>query len=91
MIDITVEQVIRIGEAPRYIPGRPHIASVYRWLSRSTNPLETLMVGGRRFTSVEALYRFIERCNPSATLPTPMAGRERQIERAEAELTRAGI
>lgn len=92
-IDLESERLVALREAPKHIPGRPHLSCIYRWMQREANPLETVLVGGRRFTSIEAIWRFIAGCNePAAMTPPPMAERRRrQIEAAEAELRKAGI
>jgi hypothetical protein len=88
MIDADNENLIPLFKSPRHIPGRPHISTVYRWADRPVNPLETIRVGGRRFTSREAISRFIAYCSgekperPCAT---------RRAERAAAELREMGI
>ena len=92
-IDIESERLVPIRQAPKHIPGRPHLSAVYRWMQRSNNPLESILVGGRRWTSVEAIHRFIGNSNPTAattTIPTP-ARREREIEAAERRLDAAGV
>lgn len=93
MIDLSNEQLIPIREAPRHTPGRPHLSCFYRWMKRERCPLETVVVGGRRYTSVEAIHRFIERCSDTErTTPRQLSTRRRQeIERAEAECERHGI
>ena len=77
-IDFETERCIPIGEAPKNIPGRPSLASVYRWMTdgvRGGVRLESIVVGGQRFTSIEAIGRFIERTtrnSPGATAPVPV-------------------
>jgi len=68
MIDIQHEQLRLLTEAPRDIPGRPHISTVIRWSSKGIRGghLETVLIGGRRFTSVEAIARFIDRLSRPA-------------------------
>ena len=97
-IDFETERCIPIGEAPKNIPGRPSLASVYRWMTdgvRGGVRLESLVVGGQRFTSIEAIGRFIARTtrnSPGAPVPRPTSRqREAAIRRAERELERAGI
>lgn len=61
MIDPRAEQLIPIGEAAAHIPGRPHRATIWRWIQRGIRGvvLDSVRVGGRRYTSVEAIHRFI--------------------------------
>ena len=91
MIDLQTEQVIPIGQVPKRLPHRPHISTIYRWIA--TGGLETVRLGGRVFTSVEALERFAEhrggRPTPPESTPTPQ--RQRQIADAERRLRESGI
>ena len=56
--------------------------------------LETVNVGARRYTTAEALERFIQRTTAAANgepIPEISERRRRQIEQAEDELEKAGI
>jgi hypothetical protein len=67
MIDMSAEDLILLKESPAHVPGRrPHIATVYRWAF--SGQLETLKIGGRLYTSREAIGRFIDRCNGPAAV-----------------------
>lgn len=62
MINLKTETIFPISEAPKHYPGtRPHQATAIRHALRGVNGtlLESLMVGGRRVTSVEAIHRFV--------------------------------
>ncbi len=96
MIDTHHETLIPIADVPAHIPTRPHIATVWRWIQKGIRgvPLETSLIGGRRFTSEEALQRFFERSNASTkrsgslTRPAQSAAskaRQSAIELAERE------
>ncbi len=90
MIEIRSETVIPLAEAPKHLPGRPHVSSLYRWCQRKRRPLETVKIGGRVFTSLEALDRFAEqRTGPASEVP-PSADAARRHARAEAELDASG-
>lgn len=97
MIDIATETVIPIAEAPQHIPGRPSVATVWRWVLSGTRAgkLESFLVGGRRFTSVEAIQRFAERSTVAAdgekSPSRTSRQRERDIQQSEAVLDAAGI
>ena len=97
MIDIANETVIPIAEAPHHIPGRPSLATVWRWVLNGTRAgkLESVLIGGRRFTSLKSIQRFAEQCTAAADgEPAPTrttARRKRDIDDAEAELSSAGI
>ena len=90
MIDIRSEQLLTMKQAPQYTPGTPHFTTIYRWCYRPHDALETVLVGGRRFTSAEAIERFVRRCTGGDTV-APTASRQKQIAQAENELARAGI
>ena len=67
-MDIDREDLISMRDAAAIWPGgMVHWATVYRWankgLKRGGAVLETVMIGGRRMTSREALLRFIKDTN----------------------------
>lgn len=99
-IDLTTETPIPINQAPKHYPsGRPNISTVYRHFTRGCRGvrLETFVEGGRRYTTIEAIARFIERTTANSTgasLPTPRpTSRQREVEirKAEKESANAGI
>lgn len=91
---LTGETVIPINQAPKHYPyRRPNLSTVYRHFNRGCRGirLETFVVGGRRYTTVEAIARFIERTtanSPGASVPPPFPTsrqRETEIRKAERE------
>lgn len=54
------ETLIPIWDIPKHLPIRVHISTCHRWYTRGVRgqKLETALIGGRRFTTVEALTRF---------------------------------
>ena len=97
MVDIQSEEILSLSQAARSLPGRPHLSTIHRWRLRGIRgvKLETILVGGRRYTSREALERFSERITAIANgEPLPhRTNRQRAaaIGRAERELNAAGI
>jgi hypothetical protein len=97
VIDLEREQVIPFAEAAKVSPGRPIIATVWRWGTRGIAgvKLESVAAGGRRFTSVEALQRFFERVTEAkngGSLPSRTnRRREAEQQRAKEELRAAGL
>ncbi len=96
MIDHEHEHLLSMTEAAKSLPGRPNVATLWRWRTSGCRgvKLETVLSGGRRYTSVEALRRFQERVTEAADGPsipsrTPRK-READISRAEKELSEAG-
>ncbi|MBL8824208.1 MAG: DUF1580 domain-containing protein [Planctomycetia bacterium] len=87
MIDIDKEKLIPIRKSGKLFPGNPHASTVYRWIKAGMNGcfLETSMVGGRRFTSQEAVKRFIVKLTQKAD------GRyNREFEFSKEELEQMG-
>jgi len=89
MPHLLTERLRPLQEAAREIPGRPHISTVLRWCLKGIKggiKLETILVGGKRFTSVEAIERFVARLSaPQRPTDNPEPDR-----RTEDELTRLG-
>lgn len=89
MIEIDREEVFALRHAAKYIPsGRlegkaAHHSTLYRWASTGIGGvvLETVMIGGIRFTSKAALMRFIERRNGGAVPVLPPSKRDQVRER----------
>lgn len=75
---------------------RPHLSTCHRWRLKSANPLETVKVGGRRMTSVEAVTRFIEANTAAAdggevAASSPNCQPEADAEHLDQELAEAGL
>lgn len=103
MINIHSEQLVHVNEVPAHVPKstsgkKVSLATCWRWIQRGCRgvKLETLLIGGKRFTSLEALQRFAEATTAAAdgALPfstsTPSA-RRKAHEKACRELDEAGI
>jgi hypothetical protein len=101
-INLATEVPIAIGQGSREVPPNGVSgATMARWIQKgvwvkSRNDyvkLETILIGGRRFTSREAIARFIAAQNTDET-PAPSitpSQRRRQSETAKAELEKIGI
>lgn len=92
MIDWENERVIPLRDVPKYVQSRCSgkrvaPATVWRWAMKKNNPLETFSQGGGRFTSLEAIGRFIQHCSTSNTMPVPMVSGDR-AKRAGEQLRR---
>jgi len=74
-----------------------HVSTLHRWRLRGVRGirLATILIGGYRYTSHEALERFVAATTAAADgKPAPVTNtkqRERSIAAAEAELSAAGI
>ena len=101
MINIHDEELLTLSGAAKRLPhgraGKPvHVATLHRWASPGGLQgvrLETVKVGGIRFTSAEALERFITNCSAGDARQEPQTtrGRKKEIARAESVLAGAGI
>ena len=103
MIDLQNESLIPVREVPSHLPTstagqKVHVATVWRWIKRGCRgvKLETLLLGGSRLTSLEALQRFAERTTAAADGATEsgaetVAVHRRSHEQASRELDEAGI
>ncbi|MEO9930373.1 MULTISPECIES: DUF1580 domain-containing protein [Rhodopirellula] len=65
-IDVQNEQPITLAEVPKYVPKRGgkkvHYSTVYRWTTKGARGrvLASVMVGGIRYTTIEAVRRFLD-------------------------------
>ena len=63
MIDIRCERLINFSEAAAFLPAgsRPNLSTWWRWYTKGWLGvrLETVRAGKRRYTTVEAMQRFI--------------------------------
>jgi hypothetical protein len=75
MIDVVHEELFRLAMAGRILNPHhpPHVATVHRWAGNGVRgvKLEVIRVGGQRFTSREAVARFLAALNSSAAVPVP--------------------
>jgi len=105
-IDITTETVITPIKATGFCPerragARPNIATVYRWMIDGVRGirLESIMVGGTRCTSVQALQRFFDALTAAADaqysaaiIPPPVTkSRQAAIDAAKRRLAGASV
>ncbi len=68
---ITLQDAITLSQAADFAPGKPHTATVWRWATRGVRGvrLQTWTVGGRRFTTIDALDQFIQSLNAAGGVP----------------------
>ena len=97
MIDVENEKLVTFAQATKVLPGRPNITTVWRWRNRGVRgvKLETILSGGRRFTSLEAIRRFQDQVTAAADgepvrSETPRQ-RQRAIDRAERRAAELGV
>lgn len=97
MQDILDEQLLSMSEAARVLPGRPNVATLWRWRTVGCRriKLRTVLVGGRRRVSRRMLAEFISATTAAADgepirTETPRQ-RERAIQRAEQRAKDLGV
>lgn len=93
MIDIGEETMLTFEGARLWLGERlgaaPSRAAMRRWITSGVKGavLESLLVGGRRHTSIEAIQRFISATSGEVKVVTT-ARRRREIEAAKEEARR---
>ena len=97
MIDIDLETVIPLTEATKHYPGHPHVSTLWRQCTRANRygiTLETIVCGGKRMTSLEAIKRYFAAntaaANGTTVKPSTTKQRDR-IANAERELDHFGV
>lgn len=96
-IDFDSENLITLAEACRRVPpDGVSTATMARWIQRGIRgvKLQTIVIGGRRLTSIESLSRFFAAQNVGDTPAPPMISasqRRRLSEAARLALQEAGI
>lgn len=65
MLDMLEENLLNLSQAARIFPGGPHKSTVHRYVTHGIHGvrLETVLVGGKRLTSKEAIVRFLMTLN----------------------------
>lgn len=105
-IDIRSEEIFSLTTATklpcfrnRRAGKRINVSTLWRWASVGVRgvKLETIMAGGSRTTSLEAIERFFDALTaqaehrPVPQSPCMTATRKKQIEAAERRLAQAGV
>ena len=97
MIDIDTETLLTIKQARNEFPSRPSVPTLWRWMLKGIRGkvLESIRVGGRRFTSREACRRFMEPSCDESTVDSDNNAKKSSkmdsIARAKQVLDRFGI
>lgn len=74
MIDINRDSLLTLAEASKLFPHRPSRSCLWRWLNgkgRRGLRLESVVVGGRRLTSREAVADFVVKTTAAVDGPPP--------------------
>lgn len=74
MIDFDKEELISFKEASSLLPRngekKVHVSTLFRWAGKGSGGvvLETIHLGGRRYTSKEAIQRFVSQVSRNRSL-----------------------
>ena len=76
-IDVEREDLISLREAAESIPTKPAPSTLQRWRLYGVRgrKLETILIGGLRYTSKQAVVRFL--CEPETAIASPTKGGRR--------------
>ncbi|MBM4005680.1 MAG: DUF1580 domain-containing protein [Planctomycetes bacterium] len=95
---MATEEVLSLSQAAGSLPGGGvHISTIHRWRLRGVRgvKLETVLRGGTRVTSREALARFFAATTAAANGEVPpirtIRQRQRAVESARARLAKDGL
>lgn len=92
-MSIESETLIPFQQARNEFPGRKRVgnATLHRWRLQGVRGavLETLVVGGQRFTSREAIRRFVEAQNQPQAADSGITAEQRQARSAAARASLA--
>ena len=86
------ETLLTVRQAGNEFPGRPSTQTIWRWMHKGVRGvvLESVLIGGHRYTSREAIGRFIlDQNNENVT--EQKQDRERRIRQAMQVLDSLGI
>ena len=85
------EDIISLPAASHELPNRPHASTMWRFAKRKQ--LETIRIGGRVFTSKQAVHRMLAAMNgPSLEPSSAMTDkRRREIDAARSRVKARGI
>jgi hypothetical protein len=68
MIDPLNDTLVSLTDAAKLLPGRPSVHLLWRWRTAGVRnvKLETVLIGGKRYTSTEAIQAFVRRTTAAA-------------------------
>ena len=90
------DEFVPIADVPKFVPGRPHRATIFRWWQRGVRGvrLRTELCGGRRFVRLGELQQFLaataDAGDPRPPQSDPSSRARRDARRAEQDLDAHG-
>jgi hypothetical protein len=98
MIDIDSEELVPLTNVATMVPPRPNgkrmaVTTAWRWATVGVrgHKIEVVRIGGSKYTSREALGRFLKAINSPDQKPAMRKTRKRRIAAAERVLDKAGV
>lgn len=78
---------VPLTKVSEFVPGHPHCATVWRWATKGVRGvrLATVMIGGRRMVTPEALEKFLQALNseePAIESGSEVSRRAREASQA---------
>jgi hypothetical protein len=96
-INPETEEIITLKQAGRMFPGRTgsglDVSTVWRWVlnGRRGRKLESILIGGQRYTSRQAVLRFLAALNETTPCGETSAARQRAKKFVEQRLEADGL
>lgn len=93
MIDIKTETLLTTSEARNEIPRKPSLPTIWRWMENGVRGvvLESVYLGGRRYTSVEACARFLGQTNKRRQITMEKSDRLASVSNSQQILDDLGV
>ncbi|MEX1231929.1 MAG: DUF1580 domain-containing protein [Planctomycetaceae bacterium] len=86
------KDALPLSQVSPFIPGRPHKATIWGWATLGVRGvrLATVIIGGRRMVTMEALEEFLVRLNADSPPVESQSDVARRAKEASAALERLG-
>jgi len=95
MIDSTTETLLTAKQACTVFPREVSLPTLWRWMLKGTRGvvLESIRIGGRRYTSKEACLRFVEasQLETQTAVRSPQHDHRKSLNQARAVLDQFNI
>ncbi len=90
MIQLQSEQLLSLQQAAELLPGTPALSTLHRWRQLGVRgvKLETCLIGGKRYTSTQALQRFTDAVTAAVDGVNREKGGSRQVCESNDDVSR---
>lgn len=91
MLDLNQEELLTLKAARSEFPNRPSLPTIWRWILKGSKGirLDSVRIGGRRYTSKQAVARFIQATTMADRLAT--RPKRKQSDRKDQSLAAAKL